>query len=111
MEYIFENPNVIYLYKINDIAKIIETIIHEGTPALFDDAVLGKKDNIFLVSKIDSSVLSEIVSSHDIIHNHFVHLGMKSIEFNILYYVEQLARYESYIHFLNGIRFIPNQYI
>ena len=110
-EYIFENPEYIYLYKISDVGKIIETIIHEGTHALVDDAVLGKKDNIFLVSKINSDILSEIVSSRDIIHNHFAHLGSKSIEFNLLYYEEQLARYESYIHFINGINSIPNEYI
>ena len=110
-EYIFGTPEYIHLYKINDIGGIIETIIHEGTHALVDDAVLGKKDTIFLVSKIDSDILSEIVSSRGIIYNHFAHLGNKSIEFNLLYYEEQLARYESYIHFINGINSIPNEFI
>ena len=108
-EYIFDDPDNIHLYNINNATKTIETIIHEGTHALIDDAVLGKKDKIFLVSKIDSETLSAIVSGRDIIYNHFSHLGNKSIEFNLLYYEEQLARYESYIHLINWIISITDE--
>ena len=104
-EYLYDYPDRLFMYKIDNPVGALVGIIHEGTHALVDDAVLGKKDHINLSCAVNPDDLIQILSAKDIIYSYFNDPtnGDSIKQFNLCYFEEQIAYYESYIHLIEGI--------
>ena len=110
-QYNFENPDFLYVRKINSGFESALSVIHEGIHAMYDDAFSDKTTNVYTYKKIDVKQLVSERTNKNIIFNHFVHENSNcKLLFNFCYIEKEIANFDSKCYLLQLItEYVNNQ--